>query len=372
MWSCDQMCWQGQVDHKKQNCRAVENVHSHSCWNRRSWHVDGNSRIVIWQKTKLGKHQQMRWRNQKGHQKHRQLGDRWQNECVNLSADVWDLPLGSPSSARETWWRAFSAACVFRSHSSTHVWVSASTDCLPQCRRMDGQETAFRWKNNGSDLEATSCARCGDWGYEREDSDTVIGVLCQGWICFDQFDPDKGWIFKRHCGYGPSRRLDWWKWTRKSEWINICCKPVDPHQGGHMQWIGANENLQNQQNELDYGSNQLGLCILSRGPWLDLRVHFGNAGIQNLPNAWKGLRNAVVESCKARAACFGSSRAAGTRKTVDGWRSQTGMHWVGTQRTRSRRRWRKLDGRTPCWIGLIFSRPIHPRRCIFLDTKSSG
>ena len=57
----------------------------------------------------------------------------------------------------------------------------------------------------------------------------------------------------------------------------------------------------------------------------------------------RGLAGGVAESCKAGVACSGSSRMAGTRKIVAGWRRQTGIRWVG--RTWSRRRdesWMRL------------------------------
>ena len=42
---------------------------------------------------------------------------------------------------------------------------------------------------------------------------------------------------------------------------------MDLYQGGHLQWSKTHGNLEKEQNALDYGSDQLGVCTFSRQPF---------------------------------------------------------------------------------------------------------
>ena len=52
----------------------------------------------------------------------------------------------------------------------------------------------------------------------------------------------------------------------REDWSEICGMHVDLHQSGYLQWRTSYVNRQNQQDESNHASNQVDLCLLSRGP----------------------------------------------------------------------------------------------------------
>ena len=138
-------------------------------------------------------------------------------------------------------------------------WLKVNrTDCILSALTNGWTRNCFSMKN-GTDLAATSCARCTEKVYEETES----GNSSRRTVSPDQIDPDKG--------DGRSRQLDWGRGRsrRKADWSDICDTPLDLYQGGYLQWATAHGK--NQQNELDYGTvSWVCACVQDDHHWISV------------------------------------------------------------------------------------------------------